>query len=148
MAVSTECNPDISENANTVIIRGGNTIVGTSNKLFRLIPVTCVAPTGVIASLISTNTATISWTAPTPAPADGYEYIVTTSTTAPTSASTPTGSTAAGVTTRNLTGLSSSTTYYVYVRSVCGPGEPSCWTPAMTFTTTCPAVNTPNYLGF
>lgn len=148
MAVSTECNPDISENANTVIIRGGNTIVGTSNKLFRFIPVTCVAPTGVIASLISTNTATISWTAPTPAPADGYEYIVTTSTTAPTSASTPTGSTAAGVTTRNLTGLSSSTTYYVYVRSVCGPGETSCWTPAMTFTTACPAVNTPYYLGF
>src|SRR5690606_22196636 len=45
------------------------------------------------------------------------------------------GSTGAGVTTANVTGLSPATTYSFYVRSNCGDGDFSVWTSAGTFNT-------------
>lgn len=41
------------------------------------------------------------------------------------------------------TGLSATTTYYVYVQADCGNGDVSAWTRAMTFTTTCNPVAAP-----
>ena len=45
----------------------------------------------------------------------------------------------------SLTGLSASTTYYVYVRTVCGAGEHSAWSSAVSFETPCGAVSTLPY---
>ena len=92
-------------------------------------------PTAVVVSNLTYTTGTVSWTASSPAPTNGYQYYVTTSAVAPTSGTTPTGSTAAGVTTVNLTGLTADTTYYVYIRNNCGSGDYSPWTVEEIFNT-------------
>jgi hypothetical protein len=91
-------------------------------------------PSAIVASGSSSTTASVSWTAASPAPASGYHYFVSTANTAPTGASTPTGTTAAGVTSVNLTGLTPNTTYYVWVRSNCGT-ETSSWAGSASFFT-------------
>jgi hypothetical protein len=103
---------------------------------------TCFEPTALVASAITTTAATISWTAPTVAPANGYSYFLSTTNTAPSAASVATGSTAAGVTTVNLTGLPSATNHFIWVRSVCTPSDSSVWTLSLAFTTLCSPVTT------
>ena len=97
----------------------------------------CNQPTAVTSSLVTTTSASIGWTAPATAPANGYNYIVSTSNTAPTAMSTATGSTAAGTTNAALSGLTPATQYYVFVRSVCSATDSSSWTQAFSFTTLC-----------
>ena len=91
--------------------------------------ITCLGPlpcagyaTNIYANATTSTTATISWTAASPVPANGYQYYYSTSNVAPTVSTIPSGSIAAGILTANLTGLSPSTTYYVWVRSNCGGG--------------------------
>jgi hypothetical protein len=85
--------------------------------------ITCTDdPSNITVSAITTTTATISWTAPSPIPGIGYEYFVTTNLSTPNFTQTPTGITINTVTTANLTGLTENTTYYVWVRSVCSAG--------------------------
>lgn len=48
---------------------------------------------------------------------------------------TTSGTTAAGVVSANITGLTDATTYYVYVKSNCGSGDYSTWTSAYSFVT-------------
>ena len=79
----------------------------------------CQGPTNI--TYVSSNDGgTLSWTAPTNAPASGYEYYYSTSSTAPNDVTIPSGSVAAGVTSVTLTGLPIGTTYYFWVRSNCG----------------------------
>ncbi|MFP9116129.1 GEVED domain-containing protein, partial [Flavobacterium sp. RHBU_3] len=94
----------------------------------------CMYPSNLAATPGLTS-ATLSWTAPTSAPSDGYQYYVSTSSTAPTSGTTPSGSVGAGITTVNVTGLTTETTYYYWVRSNCG-SETSPWTGGSSFYTT------------
>jgi hypothetical protein len=98
-------------------------------------PPSCVGPTALTSSAITSTSATISWTAPATAPASGYEYYVSTVNTAPTAGTTPTGTTAAGVTTASLTGLTANTTYYFWVRSNCGGSGTSAWAGSSSFYT-------------
>lgn len=86
----------------------------------------CPMPTNVT-STTTTGGATINWTAPSSAPASGYQYYMSTSATAPTAATAPTGSTAAGVTSVTLNSLTTGQTYYFWVRSNCGSTQ-SYWT--------------------
>lgn len=88
----------------------------------------CLEPSGLSASAITDMTATISWIAPATAPANGYEYVYSTTNTPPTGSGTATTSTSA-----NLTGLMPSTTYYYWVRSMCS-GSVSSWVTS-SFTT-------------
>ena len=108
----------------------------------------CVAPSTSGATDITTTSATINWTAPFSAPANGYEYFVTTSTDMPTSATTPTGSTAAGITSMNLINLTSSSVYKFYVRGLCSASEKSEWSQAGTFTTLCNTAPLPYLINF
>lgn len=103
----------------------------------------CFAPTALTASAVTGTSATIAWTAPASAPAEGYEYYLATTTTAPTASTVATGSTAAGVVTTNLSSLSSNTPYNVWVRSKCGATDLSDWSIAGTFRTSCVAFTTP-----
>lgn len=96
---------------------------------------TCFVPSSLTSSNVTTNTATISWTAPSTAPANGYEYYYTSSTTVP-DASTPASGTST-TTSKPLSGLASFTTYYYYVRSVCGTSDKSAWSLRGTFKTKC-----------
>ncbi|MDC0338410.1 GEVED domain-containing protein [Flavobacteriales bacterium] len=95
----------------------------------------CLAPSALTSSSITATTATISWTAPSPAPSDGYDYYYDPSSSAPSNSATPSGSVAAGVLTDNLSGLTAGTTYYYWVRSNCGSGDLSDWTSSSSFTT-------------
>lgn len=98
-------------------------------------PPACAAPSTLTSSNITNTSATISWTAASPAPTSGYEYFYSTSATAPTAGTTPSGSTAAGVVTANITGLTANTTYYFWVRSNCGGSGTSTWAGSSTFFT-------------
>jgi hypothetical protein len=109
-------------------------------------PPSCPAPTALVGTPLSLTSATISWTAASPAPASGYQYFYSTVATAPTAGTTPSGSTAAGVTTANLTGLIANTTYYYWVRSNCGGSGTSTWAGSSTFFTGyCQPSGTPTY---
>jgi len=108
----------------------------TEDYTLNVLASTCPGiPTAVAVAVSSTTTATVNWTASSPAPASGYQIYLTTSATLPTGATTPTYSTGAGITTLALTGLTANTTYYVYVRNNCGSGNVSPWTTQVSFFT-------------
>ncbi|KAF2507552.1 T9SS type A sorting domain-containing protein [Flavobacterium arcticum] len=104
----------------------------------------CLAPNGLASSGVSPNAATISWNAVTAA-STGYDYYYSTTNTAPTSATTPSGSVASGTTTASLSGLMSNTQYYAWVRSACAGTDVSAWTSSISFTTLCDATDIPYY---
>lgn len=135
-------------NANTAtagLRSGAARIVSGSNRLFRFTPVNCFPPSLVTVSNIAINTADVTWNAPSIAPSNGYQYYLSTSATAPTAGTTPTGT--AATNSMTLSGLAGGTTYYLWVRSDCG-GSTSGWSAVSTFSTLCTAVNVPYYLGF
>jgi len=125
-------------------IPGDFTVIYIDDVRWEAIP-TCVEPIDLTTSGVLATTATISWTAPSPAPANGYEYYLSTTSTEPTGSTTPSGSVGAGITTAAISGLTATTQYFVWVRSVCSATEKSFWTTAITFTTPCAAF-TPDYL--
>ena len=98
---------------------------------------TCFEPTVVTASLITATTATISWTAPVPAPVGGYDYEIRSSG-APGSGAAGlavSGITPAGVLSVAVFGLSPLTNYFAYVRSNCSGNGFSPWSVAGLFST-------------
>ncbi|MDR6404569.1 MULTISPECIES: fibronectin type III domain-containing protein [Chryseobacterium] len=95
---------------------------------------TCKVPSNVVVNTVGTTTATISWTAPTPAPVGGYQYYLSTTNVPPTAGTTPTGSSA--TTSVTLSTLTPNTTYYFWVRSVCVGPDRSFWIAGPSFTTT------------
>ena len=102
--------------------------------------VSCNAPNTLSTSAVTTTTATASWVENAVQPQNGYEYYYSTSNTPPSPTATPNGSTATGVSTVNLTGLTSGTTYYLWVRGNCGSSDKSIWSGPKVFTTLCSQV--------
>jgi hypothetical protein len=110
---------------------------------------TCAGiPTGLVSSAITTTTSTISWTASSPIPASGYEYFVSTSATTPLANATPSGNTAAGVLTANLTLLAAGTNYYYWIRSNCDGTNKGTWSASGIFKTVCLTSAIPLLEGF
>ncbi|MEI6853660.1 MAG: fibronectin type III domain-containing protein, partial [Bacteroidota bacterium] len=105
-----------------------------------LTPACATAPSALSTSLITSSSARISWTAPSPAPGSGYEVYYSTSSTAPTTGTSPSQSIAAGTTYADLSGLSSSSTYYVWVRCNCNGTDKGTWTALPSFNTACGVV--------
>ena len=99
------------------------------NFQIRLTP-TCVEPLNIIFSDVTSTAVNISWNPTSPSPAQGYEYIVSTSNATPVIAGTSTTSPIA-----ILSGLTPETTYYIFVRSNCGSGSFSSWTGPVSFFT-------------
>lgn len=93
----------------------------------------CPQPSALAITALSSPAATFTWTAPASgAPASGYEYYLSTDTTAPTAATVATnGTTPATVTLNNLP---PSTNYNIWVRSNCGTSK-SLWIGPVNFTT-------------
>ena len=107
----------------------------TEDYTFTVIALACSGnPVNLPATGIGFTTATINWNAAVPAPASGYQYYYSTNATAPIQATSASGSTAAGITTANLTGLTSGSYYYVWVRSNCGANQ-GVWVGSLTLIT-------------
>ncbi|WP_181368938.1 RCC1 domain-containing protein [Flavobacterium pallidum] len=93
-------------------------------------------PSNLAAGNVYATSATLSWTAPVVAPGLDYQYYVSTSTTAPTANTSPTGSVNATLTSVALNNLSVTTTYNYWVRSRCSATSVGNWIPGTAFTTT------------
>ena len=117
--------------------RNGNTDMILDSICITGVPV-CNTPTVTAATSITSTSAIINWTAASPAPSNGYQYVVSTSNT------TPTGAGTAGTSGLTVNSLSPSTTYYVFVRSNCGSGNFSPWSGPVSFITPAlPSCNPP-----
>jgi len=105
------------------------------------VPSSCPYPTGITVGSIAANSAQVSWTAPTPAPPNGYDVYYNTTGTPPTAGTVlnATNSVQSATTNATITGLAGSTTYYVWVRAKCASGQ-SIWMPSYSFTTLCTAI--------
>ena len=97
----------------------------------------CFTSSGLSASTITTNSATLSWNASVSLPSDGYSYYYSTSNTTPDTMTTPSGTVGAGVTSVNIASLSANTVYYFWVFANCGSGNTSAWSAPSTFRTRC-----------
>jgi hypothetical protein len=97
-------------------------------------PATCISPSNVLVNTITSTSANVTFTVPPSAPANGYEYFLATTATAPTASTSATATTTA--TTISLTSLSPTTTYYVWIRSVCSSTDKSIWVQAPVIITT------------
>lgn len=94
---------------------------------------TCNAPTNTTIYNLGSTSCLIGWTAPTPTPTSGYEVYLSTSSATPGVNTTPTYT--SNSTSINIpSGLTPTTSYYVWVRSNCGSTK-SNWTPVVNFVT-------------
>lgn len=101
-------------------------------------PPSCLEPLSMTVSDQTTTSATLSWTAPTQAPANGYQWEVRTSGAAGSGATglVLSGTTLPGVVSvATGTTLTPNTNYVLYVRSDCGADDFSHWTAGTPFRT-------------
>lgn len=106
----------------------------------------CLTPTALLSSNITSLGATFSWTASASNPSDNYEIYWSTTNTAPTSSTVPSSTNKTSPYTE--TGLAASTTYYWWVRANCGAGDTSKWVNGGSFKTHCPPYTIPYFEGF
>ena len=99
--------------------------------------VSCNAPSTLSSTNLTTTGADISWIENSIQPQNGYEYYNSASSTEPTPTTIPTGTTATGINSTSLTGLTPATTYYFWVRGNCGTGDKSVWSGPISYTTLC-----------
>ncbi|SFU48608.1 gliding motility-associated C-terminal domain-containing protein [Pustulibacterium marinum] len=92
----------------------------------------CPAPTNIASSNVGTESATLSWDAPSVTPSS-YEYYYSTSNVDPDDTTTVSGTTTD--TSVVIDGLSATTSYYFWVRSACGTDTTSSWTGPYSFDT-------------
>ncbi|WCM41543.1 fibronectin type III domain-containing protein [Flavobacterium sp. CBA20B-1] len=108
----------------------------------------CIFPVNLAANNITITGATFTWN-PSLAPGvTGYEWEVRTSGTPGTAGAVASGSTTAPSTTATTNALSGATTYYVYVRAVCGANKGVWTTFPVKFTTLCPVYTANFYENF
>lgn len=107
----------------------------TEDYTLEVTPLPCATnPSNLTAIFTSQTTATVSWTAPIPAPAGGYQYYFSTSAVTPSYLSTPTGSVGPSITSVTFSSLIQNYTYYVWVRSYCDVANGSgVWVGPVTF---------------
>lgn len=106
----------------------------------------CQTPSNLDYTGLSASGINLTWNASATA-TSGYDYYFSTDATAPTSATTPSGSVATG-TTATISTLSPQTEYNFWVRSNCGSSTFSSWTGPLNVTTLCTPQNVPYTLGF
>lgn len=110
------------------------------NIIFGGITQTYETPISLMSSNVTTDSATISWAAPTNPVPGGSDYYVSTSNTAPTATTVPTGNVPSGETV-TISSLTPATTYYVWVRNNYGGGLYSSWSSPAVLLTECVAIS-------
>ena len=116
---------------------GGPWYLGFDDFRVNITP-TCPQPNLLPPTGVTAAQANLNWSPASTAPALGYQWEVRTSG-APGSGTTGFiggGSTGSTITTATVNGLAGVTTYSVYVRAICSPGDSSFWA-STTFTTPC-----------
>jgi len=109
--------------------------------------ITCVAPSNIVLNSVSTNDASLSWTAPTTTNVASYDYYLSTTNTTPLATDAPTGNVTG--TTAALSQLATATQYYFWVRSNCGATDGnSFWVGPFAFSTTQIPAQFPYYENF
>lgn len=103
---------------------------------------TCPSPSLLFIENVTNNSASVDWSNPPILPANGYQYYLSTTNTAPTPSTVPTGT--APTSALMLTQLTIGTTYCIWIRSVCSATEFGSWIPANCFTTGQIEVTNPN----
>ncbi|MDO5316396.1 MAG: fibronectin type III domain-containing protein [bacterium] len=96
--------------------------------------VTCAKPKNFTATNIAAHTATLTWTAGAEGQSNWDVYVTTTATDVPDESTSPTYQVTEC--TKSLSGLSTETTYYAYVRSACGGDDGNSKWASISFTTT------------
>ncbi len=93
----------------------------------------CHSPSNIHVSYPSSTAINLQWTAPVSVPSNGYEYLLSTSSEFPIGSGTSvnTGTSA------SVGSLNTSTTYYVFIRSMCSPTIGSAWAGPVALTTSC-----------
>ncbi|MEG1591557.1 fibronectin type III domain-containing protein [Chryseobacterium sp.] len=127
----------VPANARLAIRNGGTTTVTLYfDNVYWEPKATCLVPTNLALSNVTSATVDMTWTVPTVAPAMGYDIYYSTNNTPPTATTTPNliGITANPYT---LQGLNSATTYYIWIRSRCSATDQSMWTNIASFLTLC-----------
>ena len=116
----------------------GNRMPYYPNIIFEGITQACPTPFAVHAHAenIGTNTATIDWEEPVNTPSGGSQYFISTNPLPPNDDTEISGSITSG-NSIELNNLSSGTTHYIWVRSVCENGVFSPWSTTYFFTTVC-----------
>ncbi|CAD7807883.1 hypothetical protein CHRY9390_01731 [Chryseobacterium aquaeductus] len=109
-------------------------------------PPACFRPMVVTNPTSTVNSVNVQWVAPAPPPAGGYEIFYSTVNSDPTSSTTPL-ITGINATSTTIPSLNSSTTYYVWVRSVCSGSNKSEWSLSGIAKTLC-APNTSMFENF
>ena len=128
---------------------GSPSCIPTSGLIFIYSPPACSSPSSPLSSNVATTTSDISWTSSPSSPSGGYQWEIRTSGAGGSGASglTTSGATSAGVVSTSITGLTSNTTYTLYVRSDCGSSNYSSWVSSSTFTTSIEAPSNDNSVG-
>lgn len=108
----------------------------------------CIFPMNIAANAITITGATFSWSASQAPGVTGYQWEVRTSGAPGTAGAVATGSTIAPNTTASTSALTGATTYYVYVRSVCGTNNGTWTTFPVKFNTLCPIYAANFFEGF
>src|SRR5690606_38833813 len=108
----------------------------------------CIFPMNLAANAITITGATFSWDASLASGVTGYEWEVRTSGAPGTAGAVATGTTTAPTTTATTNALAGATTYYVYVRSVCGTNNGVWTTFPVQFNTLCPIFSANFFEGF
>jgi hypothetical protein len=93
---------------------------------------TCLEPTALAISNITSNSAAVSWTAPAPSPTGGYDVYYSTTNTPPVS-TTPPNMTGVAGSSATIPGLTAGINYYVWVRSHCTTTDQSSWAGPVSF---------------
>ena len=127
---STDWAATTAGGANNATVTRTDVINPASGLTFTWTPASCFTPSALVASNLTLSSATVSWTAASPAPANGYEYHYNSTNTAPSGAGTPEAGTSV-----NLSGLTANTNYYFWVRSACSASEFSNWIGPLSFRT-------------
>lgn len=98
---------------------------------------TCFKPMSPALTVATLSGATIEWTAPNPAPANGYEVYYSTSNVAPTASTVLDASNSVTSTTTSviINGLPSDVNYFAWVRSSCSASDKSEWSNVVSFRT-------------
>ena len=97
----------------------------------------CLIPNDISAGAITQNSATISWTAPSNVPSEGYDVYYSESDAEPTAATIPNYQGISGLS-QSLSSLVAGKKYYVWLRSRCSSSEFSNWS-GIGFYAGCPA---------
>lgn len=111
----------------------------SEDYIINIITETCTSPTlGFSFTAVTGTTATINWTAATPAPSNGYDLFISpfnsTPNPIPPNATQPTANDPGSP--YIATGLTPGSTYYVWIRGNCGGGDYGVWNSMTNFTTT------------